>query len=73
MELEVEEVHKNAVYPWDKWLGKKRPFEIRQGVDFSCQLHSMAQQIRNVAKKRGLRVSLHLKGMSITIKNLGEA
>lgn len=50
-------------YPWDDWFS-----EIRKGdrcnvhlhQDFDCQIHGMAQQIRNAAAVRKIHVSLKL-------------
>ena len=44
-----------AIYPWKKWLSQTR-LELVRGVDYECQPHSMAQQVRNVAHSRGVKV-----------------
>lgn len=53
-------------YPWDYWLGLKA-FTLRKGEDFKCQVHGMAQQIRNAAKARGIRVSLSISSPLICV------
>ena len=45
------------LYPWDSWFLKER-FVIKRGLDYKCSQSVMAQQIRNAAVQRDLRVSL---------------
>lgn len=46
-------------YNWDKWFQKKS-FKLVKGVDYECMTHSMAQQVRNEAAKRGFYVSVKI-------------
>jgi hypothetical protein len=46
-------------YTWDKWL-KEGSFVLVRGRDFTCMTHGMAQMIRNVASKKGFRVSIRI-------------
>lgn len=52
-------------YPWDKWLESKKRVWLKQGRDYDCQSHSMAQQIRNAAGKRNKTVSVCIDGDTI--------
>lgn len=38
----------NAVYDWEK-LFRKKEFSLTQGIDYTCQPHTMSQQVRNAA------------------------
>jgi hypothetical protein len=44
-------------HPWEKWFSKKS-FRLIRGKHFNGMVHSMAQQVRNAASARGLRVSI---------------
>lgn len=44
-------------YPWDRWFKRGRG-RLRRGRDYTCLQNSMAQQVRNAASRRGLRVSV---------------
>lgn len=46
-------------YPWDKWFARGR-FTLKRDRDYKCLPHGMAQMIRNVAARRGVRVGLKL-------------
>ena len=46
-------------YPWDMWL-KKKKFTLVKGKDYRGMPHSMAQQIRNAAHSRNLKVSISI-------------
>lgn len=48
------------VYPWGDWL-KKSAFTLKQGRDFDCMPHSMAQQVRNTARKYQKKVSVKIE------------
>jgi hypothetical protein len=50
---------KHGRYPWDNWFGKDK-FTLRQGRDYACMQHGMAQMIRNVAARRAVRVAVKL-------------
>lgn len=54
-------------YPWNRWFMRGR-FCLRRGIDYEHHTHTMAQMIRNVASKRGLRVSIRIApdGQSLT-------
>lgn len=63
------------LYPWSKWFKLKVGSPVRQktlirGVHFDCMPHSMAQQVRNAAYKRGRRVSIQIEEdcLKITIR-----
>jgi len=53
-------------YPWEEWFGGYR-FELRRGRDYTCSDSSMAQQIRNQAAERGIRVSIVDQGGSLIV------
>ena len=46
------------LYPWDKWMQVTGKRVVLKEKDYSCQLHSMCQQIRRYASKYHLRVSV---------------
>ena len=48
-------------HPFDKWFKQKRTKLVR-GKHFNCMPHSMGIQIRNAAKKRKVKVSIHIQG-----------
>lgn len=45
------------IYQWEQWLTKSRTKLIR-GQDYICSSVSMAQQIRNAASYRGVKVKI---------------
>lgn len=49
-----------AYYPWDEWFSKaaRRTVRLTRGVDYSCQDHGMASQVRTRAGKRGVSASV---------------
>ncbi len=53
-------------YDWDK-LFKRKKFTIVRGRDFHCQMHSMAQQVRNAAVAREKHVSVNINEDVITV------
>lgn len=59
-------------YPWDDWLLSGNRISLKKGLHFKCQLHGMAQQIRNAARKRGLKVSLQLASPHIHVEIVGQ-
>lgn len=48
-------------YPWDDWFAQSQ-FVLRHGNDYSCMPHGMAQMVRNVASRLGVKVRLRLSG-----------
>lgn len=46
-----------AIYDWDGWFSRRR-FVLRAGRDYRCSTTTMAQQVRNTASERGLRVTV---------------
>lgn len=44
-------------YKWDDWFALRK-FILRRGEQYSCSQSSMAQQIRNAASNRNLRVKI---------------
>lgn len=57
-------------YPWDDWLSSPT-VSLKKRLHFHCQIHGMAQQIRNAARKRGLRVSLEIADPHIHVRVVG--
>lgn len=49
-----------AYYPWDAWFrsASRGRVILRRGVDYSCQDHGMASQIRTRAVQRGVSASV---------------
>jgi hypothetical protein len=61
--LQTVSIAKEALmfeYNWDKWFSKKQ-VTLKKGKDFKCQVHGMANQIRNKAAKRGVSISLKIR------------
>jgi hypothetical protein len=44
-----------AVYPWEEWFAG-RQFVLRHGQDFHCSLSGMTTNIRQAARRHGVRV-----------------
>ena len=44
-------------YDWENWFGRRK-FTLRRGLDFACACGVMAQQVRNAAWQRGLKVQI---------------
>ncbi len=59
--------HHNSLYPWDDWFARKKPFVLKKGIDYKCQPHSMAQQVRNAALTRGVQVSIQIQGKILVV------
>jgi hypothetical protein len=59
-------------YPWKGWFAS-RVFTLKQGRDYDCTTHGMAQMIRNVAatKPYRLRVSLSVSDGEIEVRVVG--
>lgn len=58
---------KPFIYPWKKWFSVKQK-TLTKGKDFTCQPHSMAQQVRNAARKYGKTVSVFIEDETVTIE-----
>lgn len=58
---------KPFIYPWKKWFSAKQKI-LTKGKDFACQPHSMAQQVRNAARKYGKTVSVFIEDETVTIE-----
>ena len=58
-------------YPWDEWFSCSN-FQIRHGEHYDCRSDSMAQQVRQAAKRKGFTVKITIpddaKGLSVTVK-----
>lgn len=59
-------------YPWDEWFSSAT-VSLKKGMHFRCQVHGMAQQIRNAARRRGLRVSLEIAAPHIHVRVVGRS
>ena len=57
-------------HPWDTWFSKSS-FQLKKGVHFDCQTHSMVVQVRNAATNRGLKVVIQLfdDTLTVTVRN----
>ena len=61
-----------SIYPWKEWL-RAGVLVLHKGVDYTCQPHAMAQQVRNAvqrytwAKVRVEHVSIKGKQVTITL------
>ncbi len=53
-------------YPWAKWLKGTRKL-LKRHRDFDCLPHVMAQQVRNVATRRNLKVSIKIEEEQLKI------
>ena len=59
-------------YKWKLWFGFKGHIEIlHKGKHFDCQPHTMSIRLREEAKKRGIRISVHITGDKLVIVNKG--
>jgi len=52
--------YKDPQYRWDEWFSNPK-FKLERGKHFTSQSHGMSIMVRQAAKKRGLRVSVHIK------------
>lgn len=63
-------------YPWETWFGAGA-FTLAQGRDYNGRTYTMAQQIRTMASKLGLRVSIDIsdngKSLTATVVKGGDA
>lgn len=59
--------YNNPNYQWDDWFSHQR-FRLERGKHFSAQPHGMSIMIRQAAKKRGLRVSVHISEETIVVE-----
>lgn len=57
-------------YDWGRWFKRKR-FLLVRGIHYECLPHGMAQQVRNAAAERGLRVSIRFVDSTLVVENLG--
>ena len=55
------------LYPWERWFSQKS-FRIIRGKHFDCQVHGMAQQIRNAASYYGVGVSISVEAETVIVK-----
>ncbi len=64
----MKTVRRGAIrYPWDDWLAKSE-FTLVRGVQFFGAVHGMMGMLRNAARLRGVRVSLHADEFKINVK-----
>ena len=49
-------------YPWKKWMTPDTLVEFTRGMDFYCEPHAFALQVRRKANELGLPVSVYIKG-----------
>lgn len=70
--LYYDDEQNQVMYPWKKWF-RMRSVTLVHGTDFDCLVHSMAQQVRNAARKYGYRVHMVVNQHSISFspENLG--
>ncbi len=62
----VERLLGSFSYPWAKWFKGTKKL-LKRGRDFDCLPHVMAQQIRNTAAKRNLKVSIKIEENQLRI------
>jgi len=55
-------VKRNRLYPYNRWF-KKGILILRHGSDFLCDSAAIAQQLRNEANIRRVRISIFKKTM----------
>lgn len=57
----------NQKYPWDDWFNKGK-FTLKNPRDYTCQTHSMAQQVRNAANLfEDVKVSIRIEGTTLEV------
>ncbi len=62
--------YKNPNYDWDNWFSNPK-FRLERGKHFSCQPHGMSIMVRQAAKKRGLRVGVHIEEETLIVEVKG--
>lgn len=55
-------------YDWDRWFARKTPIELTKGVDFSTSARSFVVYARQVARDRGLRISVNVVNQGTTVR-----
>ena len=56
----------NQKYDWDK-LFKRRQFNLVRGRDYTCQPHSMAQHVRNMAAIKHVHVNVTIDEGTVSV------
>src|SRR3990167_2067393 len=56
-------------YPYDAWFAASEVV-LRKGLDYKCQSHGLAQQIRSASAARGVQVSLSVQPDKVTIMTI---
>ena len=69
MSKKKKQKKENTLKPhsFDKWF-KHKQCKLVKGKHYTCMPHSMSVQLRNAAKKRGLKISVHIQGEILIVK-----
>ncbi len=59
-------------YPWARWF-KSKQFTLLRGQDYFYQTYTMAQQVRNAAKRfnKIVEINMHEDGGGFTVTIVG--
>jgi hypothetical protein len=55
-------------YPWDRWFRKKGPFKLKRFRDFRCEVYGMFMNVKQAARRAGLKVIVKIDGNSILVE-----
>jgi len=58
---------RHSKYEWDYWFSYPT-FELQQGRDYHVSQSAMVQQVRNMASRYGVRVSIEDRGTSLVVE-----
>lgn len=67
-----EQYYGKPKHPWDVWF-KRKSIVLTKGKDFQGMPHAMSVQLRTAARKRGFKVSIQIKGKTLTVTRSKEA
>ncbi len=58
----------DRIYDWDDLFSREGYTTLTKGKDYDCLTHSMAQQIRNEAKNRRVRVTISITETGLSFR-----
>lgn len=71
MSSKVQQVERGRPwkYPWDKWLnGQSKRVRLVKGKHFDCETRSFELLARRQAAKMGVDVTVHVRGLEVTLE-----
>ena len=62
--------YKDPGYKWDEWFSNPK-FKLERGKHFTCQPHGMSIMVRQAARKRGIKVGVHIDENTLIVEVKG--